>query len=64
MFCAYTFISTRVRLKSYSQYGILVDQLNDAFNENCLATVYIWNSVQLNHPYGTFSKFPEQAKEK
>ena len=25
---------------------------------------YIWDSVQLNHPYGTFSKFPEQAKEK
>ena len=24
----------------------------------------IWDSVQLNHPYGTFSKFPEQAKEK
>ena len=22
------------------------------------------DSVQLNHPYGTFSKFPEQAKEK
>ena len=26
--------------------------------------IYIWDSVQLNHPYGTFSKFPEQAKEK
>ena len=26
--------------------------------------VNIWDSVQLNHPYGTFSKFPEQAKEK
>ena len=25
--------------------------------------IYIWDSVQLNHPYGTFSKFPEQAKE-
>ena len=24
----------------------------------------IWDSVQLNHPFGTFSKFPEQAKEK
>ena len=23
-----------------------------------------WDSVQLNHPYGTSSKFPEQAKEK
>ena len=26
--------------------------------------IIIWDSVQLNHPYGTFSKFPEQAKEK
>ena len=26
--------------------------------------IYIWDSVQLNHPYGTFSKFPGQAKEK
>ena len=24
----------------------------------------VWDSVQLNHPYGTFSNFPEQAKEK
>ena len=24
----------------------------------------MWDSVQLNHPYGTSSKFPEQAKEK
>ena len=24
----------------------------------------IWDSVQLNHPYDTFSKFPEQAKER
>ena len=26
--------------------------------------IIIWDSVQLNHPYGTFSKFSEQAKEK
>ena len=26
--------------------------------------IIIWDSVQLNHPYGTFSKFPEQANEK
>ena len=25
---------------------------------------YIWDSVQLSHPYDTSSKFPEQAKEK
>ena len=24
--------------------------------------IYIWDSVQLNHPYGTFSKFPETQK--
>ena len=28
------------------------------------AVVKIWDSVQLNQPYGTFSKFPEQAIEK
>ena len=27
-------------------------------------TIIIWDSDQLNHPYGTFSKFPEQVKEK
>ena len=26
--------------------------------------IYVWDSVQQYHPYGTFSKFPEQAKEK
>ena len=31
---------------------------------NSLKAINIWDSVQLNHPYGTFSKFPEQAKEK
>ena len=29
-----------------------------------LLLCHIWDSVLLNHPYGTFSKFPEQAKEK
>ena len=29
-----------------------------------LIILSIWDSIQLNHPYGTFSKFPEQAKEK
>ena len=39
-----------------------MEVLNKTSN-NCIL-MKIWDSVQLNHPYGTFSKFPEQAKEK
>ena len=37
---------------------------HEAIHSMHLEGIYIWDSVQLNHPYGTFSKFPEQAKEK
>ena len=38
--------------------------VNKGQKANNLDEIDIWDSVQLNHPYGTFSKFPEQAKER